>query len=1336
MNAILHKTLRCLACIAVVSLLLVSGGVSTGHAIGPTVQSMVAAYYSNTNPDFLRSATPMSLPDGTGTVSQTANLDGTATTALSGVPAYGDSAIGVDAGLLGNLNGILIQGTGDAFGLNLWFDVDGNSEYFTWSGDTYTGVGGDKYILGPSSASGVLQVTDSTSFTSLNPGGGNYTLAQLKAGLAAGIGASTPVRLWIGVCCNGTKSATLQSIYISSGTITDFYIDAAFTDGNAGGHIFGVDAFNVIQDAINAAGPGATVHVAAGTYTEQLSISKSLTLIGANPATVIVQPPDVLSACWGSKKPIICVENTDANITDLTVDGAGKGNANYQFVGIGYHNASGAVSGNKIIGIRNNPLDGMQSGAGFYALNEDASPHTITVTGNDVHDYQKGGIVLNGNNLTGDAENNTVTGAGPTTLIAMNGIQFGFGAGGLAKNNTVTGNAWTGTYGGSNDPLTDPASDGAAGILVYATGTGVEISGNTLTGNQFGIGSVGAPSLNIHNNTITGLEHTGNAYPVGVAIWSGDGSAADVATSATVANNTIDTHDHGLLILDHTAGAPSPSATASGNSFTHNHVQVASTEGTIDIPTTLGANTFDLAVTVSGSPYLPFIWSHIQDGVNAAASGDTVHVNPGTYVENITIPTPLNLAGTDQTTTIIQPAVSKPTCGSGESGSLCLDALNHVGASNLILVQASDVAIHGFTLDGDNPGLSGGFDVGGANVDARNGIITNSASGVFNNLAVYNTTVKNIYLRGIYASSGGSFDFHDNRVSNVQAEYASIAMFAYGGPGIFRYNTVDHASDAISANHSKGIQFLYNTVSNSQNGVHTDNAGDGGGVADLIRGNMISNCTGTLPDGNYGIFVFVPYIAPTVDQNTITNCAQGLSAFGQGAAVTTTFTNNTVTGPGATGAFITTDQLGWGSNSVSVSFSGNVISAFTTGVQLTADSTRTNTTTFHCNQISGNAAGVTTAGAGTITDNFENNWWGSATGPNPPGSGDSIVAGINATPWLATPGCSSSIQVYIAGAPKGTYDIAPGTAERVNYPGVDSGPVKVQSTNGKNFVAAERDAWWDGSTWSDFNQLMGLPAGVVSDTYMFPAYNSNTLDEQLRFGNVGTSDTVVTVTIGGVVRGTYPLHPSESTRVNYWGLDSGPVVLKSSGAVPIIAAERNSWWDGKAWSSYSQLMGLPVSQVSDTYIFPAYNSNTLDEQLRFGNVGTSDTVVTVTIGGVVRGTYPLHPSESTRVNYWGLDSGPVVVKSSAAVPIIAAERELLVGRQGMEQLLSVDGTACKPGAGHVHIPSVQQRDARRAVAVRERRHFGYRGDGDDRWCSPRDLPAAPKRADPGELRGS
>ena len=129
---------------------------------------------------------------------------------------------------------------------------------------------------------------------------------------------------------------------------------------------------------------------------------------------------------------------------------------------------------------------------------------------------------------------------------------------------------------------------------------------------------------------------------------------------------------------------------------------------------------------------------------------------------------------------------------------------------------------------------------------------------------------------------------------------------------------------------------------------------------------------------------------------------------------------------------------------------------------------------------------------------------------------------------------------------------------------------------------------------------MGLPKEQLSDTYYIPAYNNISLSGQLRFGNVDTVGTWVRVVIGGVERGRYYLNPSEQKRVEY-DLDTGPVVIESETAnVKIIAALRNSWWDGTSWTSFAQLMGLPASLLSDSYYFPSYNNITLSEQLRFG----------------------------------------------------------------------------------------------------------------------------------------
>lgn len=384
----------------------------------------------------------------------------------------------------------------------------------------------------------------------------------------------------------------------------------------------------------------------------------------------------------------------------------------------------------------------------------------------------------------------------------------------------------------------------------------------------------------------------------------------------------------------------------------------------------------------------------IQHSVDTACPGDTIHIAGGTYTENVAVTKALTLAGAGAATTTVRPALSAPNPCVGSS--LCGGT-----ASNIILVQASDVTIQGLTLDGDNTSLTSGVVRGGADVDARNGIIVDFTLGTFDNLVVHDVTVRNIYLRGVYASSGGTFDFHDNTIQNVQGEDASIAMFNFGGSGIMARNTVSGANDAVSSNHSRGVQFLDNVITASASGVHTDNAGDGGGTADILQGNTVTNCT---PNG-YGVWVFVPYLAPTVQGNSVTNCAVGLAAFGTGAAVTTVFTDNVVNGAslaGSTGVLVTTDQVGFGSGNVSTSFTGNTITGNTVGVDVEQQAGFTATASLSCNRIENNGTGITSqSGAvaahqnaitGSVTGadgtgiasgsmQAQNNWWGCPGGP-------------------------------------------------------------------------------------------------------------------------------------------------------------------------------------------------------------------------------------------------------------------------------------------------------------------------------------------------------------------
>jgi len=207
----------------------------------------------------------------------------------------------------------------------------------------------------------------------------------------------------------------------------------------------------------------------------------------------------------------------------------------------------------------------------------------------------------------------------------------------------------------------------------------------------------------------------------------------------------------------------------------------------------------------------------------------------------------------------------------------------------------------------------------------------------------------------------------------------------------------------------------------------------------------------------------------------------------------------------------------------------------------------------------------------------------------------------------------SNVDVYIGGIRQDRYYVPSQTSLQASYGNVDSGPVKIASTNGGTIVASQRINLKSMTTYSSYSELMGIPAGKLTDTYIFPWYNNATaggLGSQLRFANVGNVSTTVTIKIGGMTQPqTYTLAPNESARVTFDNVDSGPLEVFSSGGVPIIASMRVNLKTNGIYSSYSEFMGLsvgngmPGNELSTTYWFPWYNNATaggLNSQLRFG----------------------------------------------------------------------------------------------------------------------------------------
>ena len=155
------------------------------------------------------------------------------------------------------------------------------------------------------------------------------------------------------------------------------------------------------------------------------------------------------------------------------------------------------------------------------------------------------------------------------------------------------------------------------------------------------------------------------------------------------------------------------------------------------------------------------------------------------------------------------------------------------------------------------------------------------------------------------------------------------------------------------------------------------------------------------------------------------------------------------------------------------------------------------------------------------------------------------------------------------------------------------------------------------------------------------------------------------------------LAPSQSARDFYAGVDSGPVKVASTDASLIIAALRDAWAVNGVTTSFSQLMGLPLEQLSDTYVFPGYNNVTLNDQLRIANVDTVQPQSRSPLAGYLQRNTSIRwtAGQRVRINYAGLDSGPVVVKGTSGVKIISSIREAWAVNGVTKSLCTVDGLA-------------------------------------------------------------
>jgi hypothetical protein len=287
-----------------------------------------------------------------------------------------------------------------------------------------------------------------------------------------------------------------------------------------------------VQHGVDVACVGDTIQVGAGTFSEQVNIPKTVTVVGAGAASTTIAAPGSLPAQGDVVQ--IAGGSTSVDISQLTVSGPGPSGCGS--IGNGIHvmnGAHGELHDLVVADIRDQPLSGCQNGRGIR-VGDPAAPATAQVQHCAITNYQKNGLDVRNAASNLNAHDNVITGPGPTPLIAPNGVVV-VDAVAVIANNTITNNECDNAVCGPN-PQTDTQS---CGILLFGGDAGTVVSGNDVNTNDIGIYNISGLDTNPGTTAITGNQLSANRYE-GIVLDDGN---------ATVSLNHVQGGNIGVLAI-------------------------------------------------------------------------------------------------------------------------------------------------------------------------------------------------------------------------------------------------------------------------------------------------------------------------------------------------------------------------------------------------------------------------------------------------------------------------------------------------------------------------------------------------------------------------------------------------------------------------------------------------------------------------------------------------------------------------------------------------------------------------------------------------------------------
>ncbi len=353
----------------------------------------------------------------------------------------------------------------------------------------------------------------------------------------------------------------------------------------------------------------------------------------------------------------------------------------------------------------------------------------------------------------GWAYRNAMTGPDGSTFVLGNWSFSGVAAlGGETSNASAATPMPIGTYAGAAGGFAQGVRLGNDGAPAQ-TLTSIFVEENTINGNAGGVlvrssaGGVTIFNNDLSGNDLYGVDNIDAAIADAGGNWWGDFDALIVGGSVGMSGN-----------VDYTPWLAVGTDTGAAAGF---------------------QGDFSTLYVDDDSPQANLV-GRIQEGIDLVTAS-TVHVLDGEYEEQVTVYKSVELLGANA-------GVNPNTAVRGPESIVYVDVSGPdpyaAPYPSQFYVTADNVVIDGFTVDGDNPYISSGIDLNGADLDAEEGIVSYEGVG---DITIRNNIVRNTSYTGInfYNYTNGGAATSNNIISNNRIE--NLGAFDWG-IGILIYN--------------------------------------------------------------------------------------------------------------------------------------------------------------------------------------------------------------------------------------------------------------------------------------------------------------------------------------------------------------------------------------------------------------------------------------------------------------------------------------------------------------------------------------------------------------------